>query len=826
MRQRTVRRLIKGGQLKARRHGRSWLVQPEHLRRFQEQRESKMSPTRPPASSQLSSSPNQRQKDVQFWHKLFKGASLVGIVALLVCLVGLFLLGTTGRALANWFSTHRTTVLLTIVVTFLYLFEPLRDLIFQAFQGNLKHPGSFKKRISIFAGLAIAIVLIVIFQFLNIILQLRLNNPFPNSTTQTSSMSTTAAPGQFKRTSTPTLWSTSNSIDTSATGSAQPKVEGENGQPSAVEKTMTPIISPTSNTSSSPTRMVENNEGEPPDESLVTPTNTAASIAAGQSTSTPTNTATPVATNTAVPTVPTNTATSIAADQPTRTPTVTRTPTNTPTNTATSIAAGQPTRTPTVTHTPTIKPTYTATSVATDTTVPTVPTTTATSPATDRRTNTPSSTAVPTERPTNTPTATRTPTNTPTNTPTSVPSSTSTNTVVPTVTTQPSSTATSVPTGTPRSAPTDHPVTPTTTPCVGFAQGIFSARGVKNPEDSLCDPDRQHATLGAQEQSEIIVDMGASVTGGGLVDQPGGDLYFYEHPTAEGIDLDPIEIAVAQDDGTARPGSFKVIFVWGDEDPANNGTVPASYLPEDANRTIRAADLHRGWGIGVDIGENNGRSYRFVRVRAYPNPFVSDSEQRPQFDAVERASFTMPTFATSAPATPSITPSTIAQPSSTVTAISSTTPTPTASATPTPSTTATPTRRPTNTPSNRPTSTPAPTNTPAANNTPTTLPTDTPTSTPVPTDTPTSTPTDTLAPTDTPTSAPSPTEAPTSTPTDTPRPTDVPTHTPTALPTDTPSAGGSGRLVRSTNVFLFARGLVRSSSGAAQPHYIKKAPRE
>ena len=320
-----------------------------------------------------------------------------------------------------------------------------------------------------------------------------------------------------------------------------------------------------------------------------------------------------------------------------------------------------------------------------------------------------------------------------------VPYPTPSSTLVPTPTETATPTPTpTVPTPTPTATPTSVP------PCPGFAQYIVNAYGVQGEVKSLCQPDGEVAEIGLESNSELVLDMGV---GSEIVDDEGGDFYFYEWPNGPGIYLDNTEVAVAPDDGSGQPGNFTVVFVWGDDDPSNNGTVLHKYLPEVPNRPIQASDLHKGTGIGVDIGRNDGARYRFVRFRTYPPSATPGEKEFVQVDAVERASFDM-------------------------------TPTPTLTPMPTPSLTSEPTYTPTPTDTATPTATPTSTMEPQ--------PTEVPTPTPIPTPTPTLIPSPTVEPTYTPT--PTDTATPTATPTSTtePQPTEVPTPTP-VLPTETPA---------------------------------------
>jgi hypothetical protein len=171
-------------------------------------------------------------------------------------------------------------------------------------------------------------------------------------------------------------------------------------------------------------------------------------------------------------------------------------------------------------------------------------------------------------------------------------------------------------------------------PCEGFAQYVVNAYGVQNEFDSLCQPNGRVAEIGLESNSELVLDMGARNE---IVDQNGSDFYFYEFPNEPGIHLDHIEIAVAPDDGSGQPGDYTIVFVWGDDNPSNNGTILPKYLPEIPNRRILASDLYMGTGIGIDIGRNDGLLYRFIRIRTYPASTVPSDGERAQVDAIQRA---------------------------------------------------------------------------------------------------------------------------------------------------------------------------------------------
>lgn len=425
---------------------------------------------------------------------------------------------------------------------------------------------------------------------------------------------------------------------------------------------------------------------------------------------------------------------------PTLTPTVSRTfdivtvtPIQSPPLTSTPQPTMPPPLSPAITHTATHTPIASFTNTPVLPTLPPVPTDTLSSqPHTSTHTPTPpigtpisTPTYIPTRLPAHTPTPTL-PTVVPTFTPTPMP------TVVPTIT----------------------PTSTTVSLCPGFAQYIMYSFGIKDEGHSLCHPDSQVAEVGLESNAELTLDMGR---GNEIIDNKGGDFYFYEFPNGPGIYLDEMEVSVAPDDGTENPGLFTQVLVWGDNNPDNNGSIPPSYLPEEADKPINTSDLHKGTGIGVDIGRDDGKIYRFVRIRTYPSSVIPEEGQRPQVDAIEIANFDI--IPTQTPS-PTIEPTYTVTPTETPTTTPAITPLPndTPTVTPTPPLTDTPTPPPTDTPVLSPTDTPTPlpthTSTLPLTNTPVPSPTDTPT--PPPTDTPTPAPTDTPAPTPTDTPVPEP----------------------------------------------------------------------
>ncbi len=304
--------------------------------------------------------------------------------------------------------------------------------------------------------------------------------------------------------------------------------------------------------------------------------------------------------------------------------------------------------------------------------------------------------------------------------------------------------------------------------CYPFGDNIFDKWGAEVAELARCKPDRKFAIVGYKPESFLILDMGP---GNEIIDQQGIDFYYYERYYEPGILLDRVEVAVAQDDGSGTPAPFAVVFIWGDDNPENNGILPLAYVPEDPNKPINSSDLHDITGIGINIGNDDGVAYRFVRFQTYPIIAVPADDELVEVDAVEGI-HPLPS------STPTPTPVEIPLPTHTLTPSETSTSTVT-----TMPYTSTPTF--TDTPQ---TETYAPTITLTLTDTQTTTAITTPTATSTSTSTPTAT--HALTKTSTPTNIP----VPTATRTRRPRPTKTLTRTPfpyaPGLPrnTSTPSA--------------------------------------
>ncbi len=324
--------------------------------------------------------------------------------------------------------------------------------------------------------------------------------------------------------------------------------------------------------------------------------------------------------------------------------------------------------------------------------------------------------------------------------------------------------------------------------CSPFANHVVGQRGTESVGLAKCEPDGKYATVGHKQDSFLILDMGA---GNEIIDGPGIDFYYYERPNGPGILLDWVEVAVAQEDESEIAESFVLVFIWGDENPENNGVIPPDYLPEEPNRPINSSDLQNGTGIGIDIGNDDETAYRFVRFKTHPNDATPETDELVEVDAVERVYPSHPPTSTPTPF-PTETQTLIPTPSSTETPFF----TATATIEPTDTPTVTISASPSETLSPMPSETPTPTSTQTASHTPTQSPTQTITPTLASTSTPTTTRTQTASNTPTTTSTLTDTATPTPTPSHTPTITSTPTNTLTPTASHTPSITPSGTNTR------------------------------
>jgi len=159
---------------------------------------------------------------------------------------------------------------------------------------------------------------------------------------------------------------------------------------------------------------------------------------------------------------------------------------------------------------------------------------------------------------------------------------------------------------------------------IGYARGVTLSFQVNNPTNSLGSPDYRIANVSTETNSILIVDMETNV----IADRPGIDFLFYENLLLpnRGLLIDPVIIAVGTEADINNPENFIPVFVWGDDDPSNNGGLPAKYFPERAETLIRQEDLYNLTAIGIDIGQDDLTEYRYVSVKPFP---VSRNEPLP-----------------------------------------------------------------------------------------------------------------------------------------------------------------------------------------------------
>jgi hypothetical protein len=313
-----------------------------------------------------------------------------------------------------------------------------------------------------------------------------------------------------------------------------------------------------------------------------------------------------------------------------------------------------------------------------------------------------------------------------------------------------------------------------------FAQSVISHTGVMTPNNALCF-DGQVAEIGVlnnklDPNAQLVLDMD---TGNEIVDEEGPDFYFHERTfdNDRQVALDPIEIALAPGlDGVVPSDSeYLVVFRWGDRDPTNNSGVPQEVIPIDGSEpivNITSTLLYEKTGFAIDIKGEQGRKYRFVRIRYPAQSQLTQPNQVSEVDAIRRISPESRPTPSTAPLTPSAEP-TIATTTVIATPTTATTTSPTDEPTATP-----PTDEPTTTP---PTDEPTPTPTRSGLEQPVATPTAParPTPAPAPQDTATPVPPTPVPPTPVPPTPVPPTPAP---PTPVP-PTPVPpTFTPTSVP--------------------------------------------
>lgn len=182
-------------------------------------------------------------------------------------------------------------------------------------------------------------------------------------------------------------------------------------------------------------------------------------------------------------------------------------------------------------------------------------------------------------------------------------------------------------------------------------------------DNALGSPDGVPAAI-CYDNSVIILDLGP----GGVQDGAGYDFYYYEYwdSSGPGVSMDMVQIDVSSDvnsDGLPNDPWADGVFIWGDcnaatapcstESLQNNGSISGFYFTDgdwESNDYISASDLHPGFdadgngsigaedgsGIAIDIGNDDGSSYRFVRLRRYPlGSSTTDRDECADVDAIE-----------------------------------------------------------------------------------------------------------------------------------------------------------------------------------------------
>ncbi len=183
--------------------------------------------------------------------------------------------------------------------------------------------------------------------------------------------------------------------------------------------------------------------------------------------------------------------------------------------------------------------------------------------------------------------------------------------------------------------------------CEGFAQRVVLPEEVNTEEDhhageSLCAPDNVWTFVSSEWNDPLVLDLER------IVDGKGPDLIYYEYfnntqvnSDFHSVYLDRLSVEVAPDDGSGQPGEFVRVFAWGDGDPSNNASLDESCFIDYEVETGQVADeeedlyvnptcLYNRSGIKIDIGQDDGAVYRFVRVR----PTNPGSDSVIQVDAV------------------------------------------------------------------------------------------------------------------------------------------------------------------------------------------------
>ena len=184
-----------------------------------------------------------------------------------------------------------------------------------------------------------------------------------------------------------------------------------------------------------------------------------------------------------------------------------------------------------------------------------------------------------------------------------------------------------------------------------YAQEVYDENKVEHSRYSLCTPDDKRAIVSTDESAFLIVDMGPESP---IITGTGWDLLLYEWPNPKAnndILLDWVVVEVAPDSGNGQPAEYVTVFVWGDDNVENNGSLRdyQEYNNEDPEHRIKRKDLIDDRAIGIDIGGDDGLEYRFVRVSSYqgdPQALAEIDDPEPEIDAIARV------FGATTPITP------------------------------------------------------------------------------------------------------------------------------------------------------------------------------
>jgi len=112
-----------------------------------------------------------------------------------------------------------------------------------------------------------------------------------------------------------------------------------------------------------------------------------------------------------------------------------------------------------------------------------------------------------------------------------------------------------------------------------------------------------------------VIDLGAHP-----VTVPGSTFVYWEvyrlNPPPPGVNMDMVRIDLCTDYACTDP---QMIFRWGDADSGNNGSIPASYMPEDPAKRIDATDMFGDSRIEINPSAAPAGTYRYVRFMSPMN---------------------------------------------------------------------------------------------------------------------------------------------------------------------------------------------------------------